>query len=93
MYTDNRDLTLSLELSEMAAWSDFYKAGSAQSTSECGLMARRIRDARELGCKMPVVETAEDTPQKGAPSFRNMLRLGFQVAYVRPNFILSNGAA
>lgn len=77
------------------AWVDFaatlldYRGRGAQAA----LMAQRIRDARELGCKMLVVETAEDTPQKGAPSFRNMLRLGFQVAYVRPNFIFSNGAA
>jgi hypothetical protein len=42
---------------------------------------------------MLVVETAEDTPEKGAPSFRNMLRFGFQVAYVRPNFIYTNGPA
>ncbi len=77
------------------AWVDFaatlpdYRARGAQAA----LMAQRISDARRLGYKMLVVETAEDTPQKGAPSFRNMLRLGFQVAYVRPNFIFSNGAA
>ncbi len=76
------------------AWVDFaatlpdYRGRGAQGA----LMAQRIRDARALGCNLLVVETAEDTPQKGAPSFRNMLRLGFQVAYVRPNFIFSNGA-
>jgi hypothetical protein len=53
------------------------------------LLARRITDAADLGCRRLVVETAEDTPKKDAPSFRNMLRFGFQVAYVRPNYIFS----
>jgi GNAT superfamily N-acetyltransferase len=75
------------------AWVDFaatlpdYRGRGAQAA----LMAQRIRVAREMGCRLLVVETAEDTPQKGAPSFRNMLRFGFQVAYVRPNFIFPNG--
>jgi hypothetical protein len=33
------------------------------------------------------VETAEDTVQRDAPSFRNMQRLGFEVAYARPNYL------
>ncbi len=53
------------------------------------LVARRIRDAAELGCQQLVVETAEETPQKEAPSFRNMLRFGFRVAYLRPNYIFT----
>ncbi len=51
------------------------------------MLARRIRDAAEAGCEMLVVETAEDRPDKPAPSYRNQLRFGFQVAYVRPNYI------
>lgn len=71
------------------AWVDFaatlpqYRGRGAQSA----LMARRILHANELGCRLLVVETAEDTPQKRAPSYRNMLRFGFQRAYVRPNFV------
>ena len=32
-------------------------------------------------------ETAEDTITRDAPSFRNLRRLGFEVAYRRPNYI------
>lgn len=73
------------------AWLDF-----AATLPECrgrgaqaSLLARRIADAADLGCRLLVVETAEDTPLKGAPSFRNTSRFGFQVAYVRPNYIYS----
>jgi len=51
------------------------------------LIARRINDARNLGCKTLVVETAEETPTRDAPSYRNMHRYGFQMAYLRPNYI------
>jgi GNAT superfamily N-acetyltransferase len=71
------------------AWLDFattdpeYRGRGAQSA----LLARRINDAAELGCDLLVVETAEDRPEKPAPSFRNQLRFGFEVAYARPNYI------
>ncbi len=71
------------------AWLDFattdpdYRGRGAQSA----LLACRIRDAAELGCDILVVETAEDRPEKPAPSYRNQLRFGFQVEYVRPNYI------
>jgi GNAT superfamily N-acetyltransferase len=72
-------------------WIDFattlpgYRGRGAQSA----LLAQRIRDAAELGCELLVVETAEDKPEKPAPSFRNQLRFGFQLAYLRPNYIHS----
>jgi GNAT superfamily N-acetyltransferase len=50
------------------------------------LMVRRIRDAAELGCHWVVTETAEETGGERNPSFQNMVRTGFQVAYVRPNY-------
>jgi GNAT superfamily N-acetyltransferase len=71
------------------AWLDFaatladYRGRGAQS----GLLARRISDAASLGCSELVVETAEETPQRGAPSYCNVLRFGFQLAYTRPNYI------
>jgi GNAT superfamily N-acetyltransferase len=81
--------TGALFVSGEAAWLDFattlpeYRGRGAQAA----LLARRIVDAAELGCRYLVVETAEDTPQRGAPSHRNMLRFGFQEAYARPNYI------
>ncbi len=51
------------------------------------LMARRITDATEMGCEWIATETREQTEQHPSPSFRNMMRCGFQLAYARPNFI------
>jgi len=56
--------------------------------AQTALAVRRVEDARELGCKWLVVETAEQTTEKEAPSYRNMIRLGFKVAYMRPNYIM-----
>jgi hypothetical protein len=49
------------------------------------LMAQRIEDGRTLGCQWLVTETAEDTPERPNPSYRNMLRAGFTLAYLRDN--------
>ncbi len=51
------------------------------------LMARRIEDALRLGCRWLITETGEDTPDNPNPSYRNMLRLGFILAYQRPNYV------
>jgi GNAT superfamily N-acetyltransferase len=70
-------------------WIDFattlpdYRGRGGQGA----ILTRRIRDAAELGCSTIVVETAEDRPDKSAPSYRNQIRYGFKVAYVRPNYI------
>jgi hypothetical protein len=51
------------------------------------IMARRIRDAATLGCRLLITETGEDTPEHPNPSYHNMLRTGFRLAYLRPNYI------
>lgn len=51
------------------------------------LIARRIRDGTALGCRMFVAETGQDLPEKPNPSFHNMIRTGFIVAYQRPNYM------
>ncbi len=54
---------------------------------QSALFARRLRDARALGCTLAVTETGEETEE--APvnhSYRNMLRSGFTLAYARPNW-------
>ena len=58
---------------------------SAQSPHGASVSPRRL--AAELGCRHTLVETAEDTPRRGAPSSRNALRFRFQEAYLRPNLI------
>ncbi len=55
--------------------------------AQTALIARRIADAREAGCKHLIVETAEQTPEREAPSYRNIRRSGFEVAYLRPNYL------
>jgi hypothetical protein len=51
------------------------------------LLARLIEDGRALGCQWFVAETGEDTPEDPNPSYRNMLRSGFQLAYLRRNYV------
>jgi hypothetical protein len=51
------------------------------------MFARRIQDGLSLGCKWFVTETGEDTPEDPNPSYHNMLRLGFELAYLRPNYV------
>jgi len=60
-----------------------YRRRGAQGA----LMAQRIRDAARLGCRWVVTETGEDLPQQPNPSYHNMLRAGFQLAYQRPNYL------
>jgi GNAT superfamily N-acetyltransferase len=71
-------------------WIDFAAtmAEHRGKGAQTALAARRIQDAGEQGCKWLVVETAEQSAEKEAPSYRNMIRLGFKVAYVRPNYIM-----
>lgn len=71
------------------AWIDFAVTmeGKRGQGAQSALVARRIRDAAALGCQGFVVETAEQTPSKEAPSFRNMRRFGFEVQYARPNYV------
>jgi len=82
--------TAAMYIDDAYAWVDFaatvadYRGRGVQSS----LMARRISDAAAMGVKHLVVETAEQTAEKEAPSYRNMIRLGFEIAYTRPNYFL-----
>jgi GNAT superfamily N-acetyltransferase len=50
------------------------------------LLHRRICDAAEAGCHTLFVETGERVPGRPAASYRNILRAGFEEAYLRPNW-------
>ncbi len=67
-------------------------ASTLPAARRCGaqsaLMAKRLVDGRRLGCRWFVTETGEDTAARPNPSFRNMIRAGFAVAYHRQNFML-----
>jgi ribosomal protein S18 acetylase RimI-like enzyme len=60
-----------------------YRRYGAQSA----LITQRINDAIDMGCKYMAVETAENKPGKFSASNRNMKRFGFDLAYLRPNYI------
>ena len=51
------------------------------------LLTQRLKDAMDSGCEHFVSETAEETVEKQVQSFRNMRKLGFEIAYKRPNYI------
>jgi hypothetical protein len=67
----------------LAATDVAYRRRGAQQA----LIVRRLHDAADADCKWVSVETAEDTVTRDAPSFRNLRRLGFEVAYKRPNYL------
>jgi hypothetical protein len=54
---------------------------------QSAMFAHRLRDARDAGCRFAIVETGEDTPENQNPSYRNMVRAGFELAYLRPNWV------
>ena len=55
--------------------------------AQSALLARRIADAQALGCQHIISETAEEKADKPVASYRNMRRMGFELAYLRPNYI------
>lgn len=63
------------------------RADARRRGAQSALIARRIADAARLGCVRLSVETAEPTPQRQAPSLRNVIRLGFELAYPRQNYL------
>jgi hypothetical protein len=53
---------------------------------QLALLHRRILDATEAGCHTLFVETGERVPERPSGSYRNILRAGFEEAYLRPNW-------
>ena len=78
-----------------AAWFGFAATLTEERRHgvQSALLARRLADAGGEGCRRAVVETAKQTRQREAPSYRNVRRAGFTVAYGRPNFLGRPGGA
>ena len=53
---------------------------------QTALLHRRICDAAEAGCHTLFVETGERVPNRPSASYRNILKAGFEEAYLRPNW-------
>lgn len=54
---------------------------------QSAIFHRRLSDAKEAGCRLAFTETGPDSEEAPNHSFRNMIRLGFQVGYHRPNHV------
>ena len=55
--------------------------------AQTALLARRLRDAAELGCAWASADTQPDTAARPNPSYRNMLRAGMNVLYSRSKYL------
>jgi hypothetical protein len=54
---------------------------------QTAMLLRRLRDARDAGCRLAVTETGEETEKDPVNhSYRNMLRAGFHLGYARRNW-------
>jgi GNAT superfamily N-acetyltransferase len=53
---------------------------------QTALLHRRIGDAAAAGCRTLLVETGERVPDRPSASYRNILKAGFEKAYLRPNW-------
>jgi ribosomal protein S18 acetylase RimI-like enzyme len=60
--------------------------GFRRRGAQGALMARRIRNAASLGCRLLTTETGEPLPGQPTSSRDNMLRCGFRIAQRRENF-------
>ena len=54
--------------------------------AQSALLARRIADGASLGARTFVTETGVPLPGEAGPSYANIQRAGFEIAYLRPNW-------
>ena len=70
------------------AWFDWAatRPSHRRRGSQGAILARRIDDARELGCDLLVTATGVAVPGDPQHSYRNIERAGFRKSHVRANF-------
>jgi len=80
--------TGALYVSESVGWLGFGGTLPAHRRrgGQGAIIARRIRDAAGLGCKFVHAEADAEYPGSPSQSLRNLLRTGFQLAYLRPDY-------
>lgn len=61
--------------------------GARRQGAQSALTRQRLLEARELGATVASFETWAPTGEEHNPSLANMLRIGFEVAYERPNWV------
>jgi GNAT superfamily N-acetyltransferase len=80
--------TGALHVADRVGWLGFaatlpaYRGRGAQNA----LLARRIERAAERGCEVVTTETGESVDGRVSSSYRNIIRAGCELAYVRPNW-------
>jgi len=81
--------TAAMRVEDGVAWFGFGATSESHRGrgGQSAMFARRLHDAREAGCRFAVVETGKDTPEDPNPSYRNMVRAGFELAYFRHNWV------
>jgi hypothetical protein len=62
--------------------SEFRRRGAQNA-----ILAARLGTAAEAGCTFVVTETGEQVEGRPSHSYRNILRAGFEPAYLRPNYL------
>jgi len=89
-YRDDQPIgTAALFVSGELAWLGWTAArdGAHGRGAQTDLILRRMADAASAGCRWLVMESAEDEPDHRTPPTRSLRRLGFEVAYQRPNYV------
>ncbi len=88
-YKDKPASVASLYIENETGWlgfaatlKDYRKLGGQHA-----LVRQRLVDGINNGCKNFVVETAENLPDKRSQSYLNLIDMGFELAYLRPNYI------
>jgi hypothetical protein len=84
-----------MRLIEDVAWLGFGATLEAARGrgGQSAIFHRRLSDAKAAGCRLAFTETGPDSEEEPNHSFRNMIRLGFQVGYHRPNHVRRPPAA
>jgi hypothetical protein len=87
--------TAAMRIDDGVAWFGFGATSPSHRGrgGQSALFAQRLRDARDAGCRFAIVETGKETAEDPNPSYRNMVRSGFQLAYFRHNWVRHAPAA
>jgi len=78
-----------MRIDDGIAWLGFGATteGYRRRGGQSAMFARRLKDARDAGCRLAITETGEESADDPNPSYHNMLRSGFQYAYARRNWV------
>lgn len=90
VYADDRPVAAALSfVQDGRAWLgwDATLAEFRGRGAHAALIARRVNDAVDAGCRWVTTETATGTPERRDASYRNYERLGFRVAYERSTYV------